>query len=129
MSEITRSLAHAREQFLELVADVRPELHRYCARLTGSIIDGEDIVQDTLAKAFYAMSQTPEVPALRPWLFRIAHNAAVDFLRSRGRRQTEPTDEIDAMAAYDERPEPLVVRGARARFLSLPLSQRSAVLL
>jgi RNA polymerase sigma factor (sigma-70 family) len=129
VSEITASLAQAREQFLELVADIRPELHRYCARLTGSVIDGEDIVQDTLAKAFYAMSQTPEVPALRPWLFRIAHNAAVDFLRSRGRRQTEPTDEIDAIAAYDERPDPIVVRAALARFLSLPLTQRSAVIL
>jgi DNA-directed RNA polymerase specialized sigma24 family protein len=44
-------LAHARTRFLELVAELRPELHRYCARLTGSIIDGEDVVQDTLAKA------------------------------------------------------------------------------
>ena len=34
-----------RRRFLELVADLRPELHRYCARMTGSIADGEDIVQ------------------------------------------------------------------------------------
>src|SRR5689334_23663144 len=99
MTSATSSLSHAREEFLALVADVRPELHRYCARLTGSVIEGEDIVQDTLAKAFYAMSQAPEVPPLRPWLFRIAHNAAMDFLRSHGRRHTEPTDEIDEIAA------------------------------
>ena len=122
-------MAQAREQFLGLVAGVRPELHRYCARLTGSVIEGEDIVQDTLAKAFYAMSQTVEVPPLRPWLFRIAHNAAIDFLRSRARRQTEPTDEIDAIAAYEDAPDPLVVRAALARFLTLPLIQRSAVIL
>ena len=108
---------------------MRPELHRYCARLTGSVIEGEDIVQDTLAKAFYAMSQTLEVPPLRPWLFRIAHNTAIDFLRSRGRRQTEPSDEIDEIAAYDAAPDPLVVRAALARFLTLPLTQRSAVVL
>ena len=42
----------ARRRFLELVADLRPELHRYCARMTGSTADGEDIVQDTLARAF-----------------------------------------------------------------------------
>src|SRR5678815_542914 len=122
-------MAQAREQFLGLVADVRPELHRYCARLTGSVIEGEDIVQDTLAKAFYALSQAPEVPPLRPWLFRIAHNVAIDFLRSSGRRQTEPTDEIDEIAACDDGPDPLVVRAALARFLALPLTQRCAVIL
>ena len=54
VSETPAAMADAREQFLGLVAAVRPELHRYCARLTGSVIEGEDIVQDTLAKAFYA---------------------------------------------------------------------------
>ena len=66
MTETPASLVDAREQFLGLVADVRPELHRYCARLTGSVIEGEDIVQDALAKAFYALSMMPEVPPLRP---------------------------------------------------------------
>lgn len=129
MSETPATIAQAREQFLGLVEGVRPELHRYCARLTGSVIEGEDIVQDTLAKAFYAMSQTVTIPPLRPWLFRIAHNEAIDFLRSRGRRQTEPTDEIDEIAAYDDAPDPIVVRAALARFITLPLTQRSAVIL
>lgn len=122
-------MAQAREQFLGLVADIRPELHRYCARLTGSVIEGEDIVQDALAKAFYALSQTVEIPPLRPWLFRIAHNSAVDLLRARARRQTEPTEAIDEIAAYEDAPDPLVVRAALARFLTLPLTQRSAVIL
>jgi RNA polymerase sigma factor (sigma-70 family) len=126
MSETPATLAQAREEFLRLVAGLRPELHRYCARLTGSVIEGEDIVQDALAKAFYAMSQMVEVPPLRPWLFRIAHNAAIDFVRSRGRSQTEPSAEI---AAYDDAPDLLVVRAALARFLTLPLTQRSAVIL
>ena len=68
----------AREKFLELVAELRPELHRYCARLTGSVIDGEDVVQDTLAKAYYTVSMATELPPLRPLLFRIAHNTALD---------------------------------------------------
>jgi RNA polymerase sigma-70 factor (ECF subfamily) len=123
-------MAQAREQFLALVAAVRPELHRYCARLTGSVIEGEDIVQDALARAFYALSQTPDVPALRPWLFRIAHNAAIDHLRSRDRARTEPTDAIDEIAAtYEDAQDPLVVRSALARFVGLPLTQRSAVIL
>ena len=122
-------LVDAREQFLALVAGVRPELHRYCARLTGSVIEGEDIVQETLAKAFYALSLSPEVPALRPWLFRIAHNAALDFLKSHGRRYTEVLADVDEVAGFVEQPDPAVVRAALARFVALPVAQRSAVIL
>jgi len=56
--------------------------------------------------------------ALRPWLFRIAHNAAIDLLRSRGRQQTELSAEIAEIAAYDDAPDLLVVRAALARFLA-----------
>jgi RNA polymerase sigma-70 factor (ECF subfamily) len=34
-----------------LLAEMRPELHRYCARMVGSVIDGEDVLQDALIKA------------------------------------------------------------------------------
>jgi RNA polymerase sigma-70 factor (ECF subfamily) len=125
------ALAEAREQFLKLVEDVRPELHRYCARLTGSVVEGEDIVQDALARAFYALSLRPEVPRLRPWLFRIAHNAALDHLKSHGTKLTEPRAgaDLEELAGFDDAPDPAVVRAALARFLALPLSQRSAVIL
>jgi RNA polymerase sigma factor (sigma-70 family) len=129
VSETPSSFAAAREQFLAIVEGVRPELHRYCARLTGSVIEGEDIVQDTLAKAFYALSQSAELPPLRPWLFRIAHNTALDFLKSHGRAHTEPRAELDDVAGFDDKPDPAVVRAALARFLSLPVTQRSAVIL
>jgi RNA polymerase sigma factor (sigma-70 family) len=129
MTQTPSALADAREQFLALVAGVRPELHRYCARLTGSVIEGEDIVQEALAKAFYALSLSAEVPPLRPWLFRIAHNAALDFLKSHGRRYTEPHADLEDVAGYREQPDPAVVRAALARFLSLPVTQRSAVIL
>src|SRR4051812_48450338 len=123
------SLAQAREEFLTLVSDVRPELHRYCARLTGSVIEGEDIVQDALAKAFYAMSMAPDLPPLRPWLFRIAHNAAMDFLKSHGHKYTEPRADLDDVAGFEEQPDPTVLRTALASFLELPVPQRSAVIL
>src|SRR5215831_7179876 len=127
--ETPSALALAREQFLSLVESVRPELHRYCARLTGSVIEGEDIVQDTLAKAFYTVSQYPELPPLRPWLFRIAHNAAIDFLKSHGQRYTEARPDFDELPAFEEAPDPAVVRAALAHFLPLPVTQRSAVIL
>jgi RNA polymerase sigma factor (sigma-70 family) len=112
-----------------MVEALRPELHRYCARLTGSVIEGEDIVQETLANAFYALSLKDEVPPLRPWLFRIAHNKAVDFLKSHGRKYTEVRADLEDVAGFDEKADPAIVRAALARFLALPMPQRSAVIL
>jgi RNA polymerase sigma factor (sigma-70 family) len=122
-------VAQARDEFLAVVAVVRPELHRYCARLTGSVIEGEDIVQETLARAFYSLSLSAGTPPLRPWLFRIAHNAALDWLKSHGRKYTETRGDLADVAGFDDAPDPYAVRAALARFLSLPVSQRSAVIL
>jgi RNA polymerase sigma factor (sigma-70 family) len=131
-SESIDAVANAREQFLAMVADIRPELHRYCSRLTGSVIEGEDIVQEALARAFYALALEPEAPALRAWLFRIAHNAAIDFLKRHGHKYTDLRSDIMEIAeavGIDDAPDPAVVRAAIARFLGLPLRERSAVIL
>jgi RNA polymerase sigma-70 factor (ECF subfamily) len=122
-------LAQARELFLELVAELRPELHRYCARLTGSIIEGEDVVQDTLAKAYYALSNSSELPPLRPLLFRIAHNTALDALRRYEHRRVELVAEPPETAGEAEQVDPEAIGAALASFLLLPVAQRSAVIL
>jgi RNA polymerase sigma factor (sigma-70 family) len=121
-------LNDGRQQFLELIADVRPELHRYCSRLTGSVIDGEDVVQEVLAKVFYELSKSVEVPPLRPWLFRVAHNAAIDFCRRYEHKNVEPVAEPPAAQIGEER-DPEVLRAALSTFLFLPIRQRSAVIL
>lgn len=123
------AVAAAREAFLEAVREIRPELHRYCARLTGSVIEGEDLVQEALARGFYALSLQPEPPPLRPWLFKIAHNAALDLLKSHGRKYTETRADLADLAGYEDRTDPAIVRAALARFVVLPVSQRSAVIL
>lgn len=123
----TPDLAAAREHFLSLVDDLRPDLHRYVSRMMGSAIDGEDVVQDTLAKAFYALSQSPEPPALRPWLFRIARNTAIDHLRRR--RAVDPLSEVENMSVDDVGSDPEVMRAALSAFVALPVRQRSAVIL
>jgi len=127
-------LHEGRRQFLALVDDIRPDLHRYCARMTGSVADGEDIVQDTLARAYYALSELDELPALRPWLFRIAHNRALDHLRRYDRRMAAPLEVIGELAADDLDPEDAVAReesvhAALSRFLELAPAQRSCVIL
>lgn len=129
MSTPLETVAAAREAFLEIVKEIRPELHRYCARLTGSVIEGEDIVQETLARGFYALSLNPETPPLRPWLFKIAHNAALDMLKRHGRKYTEVRADLEDVAGYEDVADPAVVRAALMRFVALPVSQRSAVIL
>lgn len=128
-------LHESRQRFLSLVADLRPELHRYCARMTGSVADGEDIVQDTLARAYYALSELPQMPALRPWLFSIAHRRAIDHLRRYDRRMGEPLDEL-ALADADPEGDPedrlareQAVHSALTRFLELAPAPRSCVIL
>lgn len=122
-------LAAAREQFLGLVDSLRPDLHRYASRLVGSAIEGEDVVQESLAKAFYQLSLSAEMPALRPWLFRIVRNTALDALRRYERKHVGALPEEDRLAADDMPPDPAVTRAALAAFLRLPVQQRSAVIL
>lgn len=128
-------LHEGRERFLALIASARPELHRYCARMVGSVTDGEDIVQDTLARAYYALSQMEELPPLRPWLFRIAHNRALDHLRRYERRMGDPLDAVaDTETADADDPGDVIahaeaVDSAISRFLELAPAQRSCVIL
>ncbi|HKE15680.1 MAG TPA: RNA polymerase sigma factor [Kofleriaceae bacterium] len=131
MSGVPSEIGHARERFLDLVGELRPALHRYCARLVGSAVDGEDVVQDALAKAFYAIALESEPPTLKPWLFRIAHNTAIDFLRRYEHSRVERRDDLDETTAAEPEPavDPAAVRASLASFLELPVRQRSAVIL
>lgn len=124
------AMMEARDRFMELVDDVRPELHRYCARMTGSVFDGEDVVQDTLAKAYFALGQMLQPPNLRPWLFRIAHNTAMDFLKRYERQHVEPVADLPERAVpEDDAVDSLLVETALGAFTELPPVQRSAVIL
>ncbi len=136
MSAVQSSLQAGRHaELVALAGTLRPELHRYCARLMGSVIEGEDVVQDAFARALVALDGLEEVPLLRAWLFRIAHNRALDLMRSRAIRAAEPIE-----AAYEvadpESPDPMealmrreAVETAVSRFVELPTTQRSVVIL
>jgi RNA polymerase sigma-70 factor (ECF subfamily) len=122
-------------QLLALAGELRPALHRYCARLMGSVIEGEDVVQDTFARAFVALDELEEAAPLRAWLFRIAHNRALDLLRSRALRAAEPIEAAHEVAD-PESPDPVevlmrreAVETAVSRFVELPTVQRSVVIL
>jgi RNA polymerase sigma-70 factor (ECF subfamily) len=120
-----------RDKFEQLVGELRPKLHRYCARMTGSAVDGEDIVQDALMKALAALPNIDVIGNPEGWLFRIAHNTALDFLRRRARGPILQNDEsLDMIAAPDSRDQDHEVAATSLRtFMRLPALQRSAVIL
>lgn len=121
-----------RTEFERLMAELRPRLHRYCARMTGSVIDGEDVLQETLIKAIEAFPHTGPLANAEGWLFRIAHNAALDFLRRRNRREVfqDGHQELETIADPDNEIERRQAAAASLRTLMrLPVAQRSSVIL
>jgi RNA polymerase sigma-70 factor (ECF subfamily) len=120
-----------RDQFERLVGEIRPKLHRYCARMTGNAVDGEDIVQDALMKALAALPSVGAVDNPEGWLFRIAHNTALDFLRRRARGPMMEHDEALEMIAAPDSPDHdhEAATISLRTFMRLPALQRSAVIL
>lgn len=116
--------------FLETMSTLRASLHRYCARMTGSLMDGEDVVQETLIEAYRKLDQFDDSRPLKPWLFRIAHNRCIDFLRRKGVR-----DEAELAAALPDAvlpAEPAVLglgTAVERLVISLPPKERACVLL
>ncbi len=116
--------------FLETIAELRPSLHRYCARMLGSVMDGEDAVQEALFEAWRKLGQYDETRPLKPWLFRIAHNRCIDLLRRRGVRAEAEIAALEPDAV--EPAEPAVRGGGRAverLVIGLPPMERACVLL
>src|SRR3978361_444936 len=118
-----------------LLVAMRPKLHRYCARMTGSVIDGEDVLQDALIKAVEAHAAAGEVGNAienpEGWLFRIAHNTALDFLRRRQRQEAlHAAEEVDMMPDQLDAVASREIASASLRtFMRLPVAQRASVIL
>ena len=55
------------DEFEDRLRALRPRLHRYCARMTGSAVNGEDVLQDAIVKALHARAQGAGVDNLEGW--------------------------------------------------------------
>jgi RNA polymerase sigma-70 factor (ECF subfamily) len=116
--------------FLETITHLRPGLHRYCSRMTGSVLDGEDIVQEALFQAYRKLDSFDDSRPLGPWLFQIAHNRSIDFLRRRGVRQTAEASAVEPDSVEPVDPiGPILDRAVEHLVLALPPKERACVLL
>ncbi len=116
--------------FLETIANLRPALHRYCARMTGSVMDGEDVVQEALFQAYRKLDTFDNARPLKPWLFQIAHNRCIDFLRRREVRQQAEAAAVEPDTVdFSEPVDPVLRRAVEHLVLALPPKERACVLL
>jgi RNA polymerase sigma-70 factor (ECF subfamily) len=117
--------------FIETLRSVRGRLHRYCARMTGSVFDGEDVAQEAIFEAYRKLDQYDATRPLAPWLFRIAHNRCIDFVRSRNARLATETAAAPQEEGYE--PVPSLRRDIDLAFehlvTRLPPKERACVLL
>jgi RNA polymerase sigma-70 factor (ECF subfamily) len=116
--------------FLETITHLRPRLHRYCSRMTGSVLDGEDVMQEAVFEAYRKLDTFDDSRELNPWLFRIVHNRCIDHLR---RRQVR--EKAESAAAEPQSVQPIdppgraVDRAVERLVVYLPPKERACVLL
>ena len=89
---ITRAKAGDNEAFRELTEPYRRELHVHCYRMLGSLLDAEDVLQDTLLAAWQGLGAFEGRASIRTWLYRIATNRCLNALRSASRRPAREWD-------------------------------------
>jgi RNA polymerase sigma-70 factor (ECF subfamily) len=128
---MTLAPAAAATDINSLLVTLRPKLHRYCARMVGSVIDGEDVLQDALMKAVEAFAAAGPIANPAGWLFKIAHNTALDFLRRRNRQEAlQSAKEVDMIAdQLDEIARREIASASLRTFMRLPVAQRASVIL
>src|SRR5262245_39026343 len=99
--------------------------------MTGSVIDGEDVVQEAMLKAMKASPPAASITNQEGWLFGIAHHTALDFLRRRARDEARhASEDLDVIAdAKDPVTDRETIAASLSTFMRLPVAQRSSVIL
>jgi len=112
------------QDLIELI----PRLGRYARALVGERASADDLVQDTLERAWSKLHLYRRGTDLRAWLFTVMHNVHVN--RVRATRPTEPLeDEMPELAQRATQGDSLVVRDLERGIAALPLAQREVLLL
>ena len=112
--------------FEAMVERYRRPLQRYLRRLLSEAL-AEDVLQATFVRAWQALRAGTDVRELRPWLYRIAHNQALNTLRAAGSALPAVTTELPAISLEAEVERREELREALHGIEALPDRQRAAL--
>jgi RNA polymerase sigma-70 factor, ECF subfamily len=102
---VARARGGDEDAFRELVERHSRSIYRLAYRMTGRPEDAEDVVQETLVRAYRQLGRFESRSNFATWLYRIGFNCAIDYMRARPRRESmEAEDTLDRLAANDGAP-------------------------
>ena len=140
--DLRDALAGDHDAFMRAVAPYNDELHRHCYRMTGSVDDADDILQEVLFRAWRGLGTYAGRSSFRAWLYRIATNRSIDALGGRARQEVPVAwegqeDGLEPMwlQPYPDDPAEVVERREHiatafvVAIQALPPRQRAALLL
>lgn len=125
--QIRISVMEISETGTDILAQL-PNLRRYALSLTRHPSDAEDLVHDTVLRAYERRSSFRAGSDLRAWLMAILHNAWIDGVRSRLSERRRITRAFEGAADHEPAAQDISLRlsDVRRAFLSLPDEQRAA---
>ena len=110
------------------IVELIPRLRRYARALAGDLIAADDLVQDTLERAWSKFHLYRRGTDLRAWLFTVMHNVYVNQLRAL-RPVAQLDEEMPELAQPARETDTLVLRDLDAAIRRLPPDQREVLLL
>ena len=120
--------------FEKLIQKYRPKLYSYLLRLCGDSMTADDLFQETVFNVWKGFSSYNEKNKFSSWLFSIAHNVAIDAIKSRAVRNAHVSSVEKTIYSDDNNPhKSYVEKESREMILSavdtLPVKQKDVFLL
>jgi RNA polymerase sigma-70 factor (ECF subfamily) len=112
---VRQALGGSEDAFIDLVRKYESRIFTLVSRIVANREDAEDVTQEAFTKAYARLSSFTFQSAFFTWLYRIAVNAAADFVKSRKRRKATSLEDLaeaaPAVAAPSSRPDRSAARG------------------
>jgi len=129
-NQIRDAARAAWHRYIDFLAPFRPELYKYCRRLTGDVWDAEDLVQDTMVRGFAVMNHVHRtIDNPRGYLIRIATNLWLDAIRRRtSEARALGLESVEPRVDLDTKPDTLAVQDAASRLIRMLAPQERAAI-
>jgi len=98
---VARCRAGETEAFERLYRHHSPRIYSLASRMAGSAEDGEDLLQEIFLQAYRKLGSFKGDAALGTWLYRLALNHCLDYVRSRQAKMNKLTETLDAETSFE----------------------------